>query len=191
MQRGRIVAAIMDKENGKGSQACAICGESVDSNAQFRAYTGYVGYYIPGRAGILHRHNLSNWGKARGEHITPTENRKQQQDSRPVDPELDTLVMKQLEEGGASEASKAIARTLLRLVGTGTTAQSIGALDRLTAQFSDARLMEKPGDKETCPLCNRTKSGAIHITMSPEVELEQRQLQKRLEAEIAAKKDEA
>ena len=65
----------MAKEE-KNTQECAICGTEVDAKGELRAYEGYVCYYVPGRAGILHRHNLSNWSSARKEHITPTENRR-------------------------------------------------------------------------------------------------------------------
>lgn len=59
-------------DNTVDMQECPICGVEVVAEAEFRAYKGFVGFFVPGRSGILHRHNLANWSTAREDHITPT-----------------------------------------------------------------------------------------------------------------------
>lgn len=98
-------------------------------------------------------------------------------------PELSRLVLGELEDAGASAASLAIAERLIEVASGKHAAPAISALDRLAARIGEGwAAMKPPGPDETCKLCKRRVDGSkdVHITISPGVELEQRQMMQNL-----------
>lgn len=121
---------------------------------------------------FAHRHNLG-WrgGVEKGS----------RSNGRKPDSRLSKLVIGELEAGGATHASLAIARVLLELASGKHGAAAISALDRLSQRLGERPPTQKrPGPKEKCSVCGRLASGAIVITMRPDVVLEQKRLMQNL-----------
>lgn len=134
----------------KDTQDCPICGEPVDAEADFRAYKGFVAYYIEGKAGILHRHNLANWSSAREEHPTPTEKRKQRTNgSKPAmaHPDVDAI----MQELGTDTA---IDRLLVQQSLAGSSKALGEILGRVGAGAEGERYAEFRKNKAMCPTCS-------------------------------------
>lgn len=82
-----------------------------------------------------------------------------------IDNELSRIVLLELEAGGATAGSIAIARRLLAIASTDKGAQAVGALDRLPVRLGE-QWERKPGPNETCKVCGRKASGAVHLTVT-------------------------
>lgn len=110
----------------------------------------------------MHRHNLPDFG---GGDVTAARKLL----GRNGDSELAGLVLAEMVELGASEASMAIARRLATMASEGKgSPAAVQSLDRLAARLGEAWAVMRPPqeDSEPCKLCGRVATGAVEVHLS-------------------------
>ena len=154
-----------EQENSREGKQCSFkdCEVLILPHWEQRSGTNFT-YWVDlstANKSFVHRHNHEGFKGFTGHRHTSS-------NGSNASPELSRLVLGELESGGATEASLAIAQVLLQLASGKHGAAAIQALDRLAIRLGEMPpTMNKPGRNQTCPLCNRTPTGKMHITISP------------------------
>ena len=146
-----MIAAM--KEENSSMKNCMICGKDHPEEANYYGHNGYVVTRVPGKAGVLCRKNLANWGEARTKHITPTENRRSKNGSKATAQAADSKdVTDILTEIG--ETDSAVGRMLVTQALSG----SANALKEILGKRAEAGQGERfeafRRGEGTCPTCD-------------------------------------
>lgn len=146
---------------GRDTQACPICKEPLEPEWEMQGHDGWLAWYIPGKAGVKHRHNLSNWSSASKKHPRGKSSNGKKQ-TKPAVPDADVDdILNEMGDKGSS---------ISRLLVVQALAGSAHALKEVLAKGALAGKGERyeafRRGEGVCPVCKLNPIDSIEISVA-------------------------